>query len=109
MSEDLKKLRSEIDGIDDELARLIDRRAGLAQRIGALKGSSPAYRPERETGILRRISARKGVLGAERLVAVFREIISACRSLEETIRVSYLGPEGTFRSEERRVGKECRL
>jgi chorismate mutase/prephenate dehydratase len=30
------------------------------------------------------------------LTAIFREIISACRGLEETIRVSYLGPEGTF-------------
>jgi chorismate mutase/prephenate dehydratase len=36
------------------------------------------------------------VLGAERLTAVFREIISACRGLEEAIRVSYLGPEGTY-------------
>jgi chorismate mutase/prephenate dehydratase len=27
---------------------------------------------------------------------VFREIISACRGLEEAIRVAYLGPEGTF-------------
>jgi chorismate mutase/prephenate dehydratase len=27
---------------------------------------------------------------------VFREIISACRGLEEAIRISYLGPEGTF-------------
>jgi chorismate mutase/prephenate dehydratase len=36
------------------------------------------------------------VLGAERLAAVFREVISACRGLEEAIRVSYLGPEGTY-------------
>ena len=27
---------------------------------------------------------------------MFREIISACRALEQAIRVSYLGPEGTF-------------
>ena len=27
---------------------------------------------------------------------MFREIISACRGLEEAIRVAYLGPEGTF-------------
>ena len=27
---------------------------------------------------------------------MFREVISACRGLEEEIRVSYLGPEGTF-------------
>ena len=33
---------------------------------------------------------------AERLLTVFREIISACRALEQSIRVSYLGPEGTF-------------
>jgi chorismate mutase/prephenate dehydratase len=36
------------------------------------------------------------VLPAERLATVFREIISACRALEQSIRVSYLGPEGTF-------------
>jgi chorismate mutase/prephenate dehydratase len=30
------------------------------------------------------------------MIAVVREIISACRGLEEAIRVSYLGPEGTF-------------
>ena len=30
------------------------------------------------------------------MTAVFREIISACRSLEEAIGVAYLGPEGTF-------------
>ena len=96
MAEDIDKLRAEIDGIDEELAGLIDRRAGLAQRIGALKGGAPAYRPEREAEVLRRISKKKGVLSAERRVAVFREIISACRGLEEAIRVSYLGPEGTF-------------
>lgn len=96
MSEEIQKLRAEIDRIDDELARALNRRAELAQKIGGLKGSAAAYRPERETEILRRIAERKGVLGPERLAAVFREIISACRGLEEAIRVSYLGPEGTF-------------
>jgi chorismate mutase / prephenate dehydratase len=42
------------------------------------------------------VGTKGGVLGAERVTAVFREIISACRGLEEAIRVSYLGPEGTF-------------
>jgi chorismate mutase/prephenate dehydratase len=96
MSDDLKKLRAEIDLIDDELASALNRRAELAKRIGALKGGAGAYRPERETEILRRISQKPGVLGAERLAAVFREVISACRGLEEAIRVSYLGPEGTY-------------
>src|SRR5688572_11762453 len=97
MSDEIKKLRDDIDRIDDELAGLINRRARLAQAIGELKGAAPAYRPERETEILRRLAAaNKGPLPAERLSAVFREVISACRSLEQSIRVSYLGPEGTF-------------
>jgi chorismate mutase / prephenate dehydratase len=93
---DIEGLRREIDQLDDELAALVQRRAGLAQRIGTLKGSAPAYRPEREAEILKRISEKKGPLPAERLLTVFREIISACRALEQAIRVSYLGPEGTF-------------
>jgi len=96
MADDIEKLRREIDRIDDELSKLLNQRAGLAQRIGALKGGTAAYRPERETAILRRISRNAGVLGAERIAAIFREIISACRGLEQAIRVSYLGPEGTF-------------
>ena len=93
---DIRSLRTQIDQLDDELAALIHRRAGLAQKIGELKGGAPAYRPEREAEILNRIAGKKGVLPAERLLPVFREIISACRALEQSIRVSYLGPEGTF-------------
>ena len=96
MNKEIDKLRSEIDALDDELAALLQRRAGLAQKIGALKQGAPAYRPEREAEILRRVSGKTGTLSAERVAAVFREIISACRGLEEAIRVSYLGPEGTF-------------
>ena len=96
MADDIEKLRREIDALDDELAAVIQRRAALAQKIGGLKQGAPAYRPEREAEILKRISAKAGSLPAERLVSVFREIISACRGLEEAIRVSYLGPEGTF-------------
>src|SRR3954467_10283268 len=93
---DIDKIRGEIDRIDDQLAKLLDERAALAQRVGALKGGGPAYRPERETAILRRIASLPRNLSAEMIVAIFREIISACRGLEEAIRVSYLGPEGTF-------------
>src|SRR2546423_6848459 len=94
---DIEKLRAEIDHLDDELLRLLNQRAALAQRIGELKGGAPADRPEREAEILRRASDKNaGPLGGERVAAVFREVISACRGLEEAIRVTYLGPEGTF-------------
>ena len=96
MADDIEELRREIDALDDELVVLVQRRAGLAQKIGGLKQGAPAYRPEREAEILTRISSKTGLLPSDRLIAVFREIISACRGLEEAIRVSYLGPEGTF-------------
>src|SRR5258708_29265009 len=97
MAEDIDKLRREIDAVDDELLQLINRRAGLAGRIGSLKQGAPAYRPERETQILRRVAeASAGPLAPERVTAVFREVFAACRGLEEAIRVTYLGREGTF-------------
>jgi len=96
MAEDLDKLRKEIDRIDDELLAALERRAGVVRRVGELKGKAPAYRPEREAEILRRVASSSSVLSKEGTTAVFREIISACRGLEEAIRVAYLGPEGTF-------------
>src|SRR5256714_9788140 len=97
MADDIEKLRRQIDALDDELLGLINRRAGLAGRIGALKKGVAAYKPEREAEILRRMTrTNPGPLAAERVTGVFREVISACRGLEEAIRVTYLGPEGTF-------------
>jgi chorismate mutase/prephenate dehydratase len=97
MSDELDKLRRDIDAIDDELLGLVNRRAGLAGRIGALKAGAPVYRPEREAQILGRMQkANPGPLPAERVASIFAEVISACRGLEQAIRVTYLGPEGTF-------------
>ena len=96
MAEELEKIRREIDRIDAELAELIEQRAAQAKKIGELKGGAPAYRPERESQVLAQVMKKARVLAPERMAAVFREIVSACRGLEEAIRVSYLGPEGTF-------------
>jgi chorismate mutase/prephenate dehydratase len=97
MSDDIDRLRKEIDAVDGELLGLLQKRARLAQRIGALKNGAPAYRPERESEILRRVAAQAGApLAAEDATRVFREVISACRGLEEALRIAYLGPEGTF-------------
>ncbi|HUN68885.1 MAG TPA: prephenate dehydratase [Burkholderiales bacterium] len=102
MSErEIQKLRGQIDALDGELLALLNRRAAAVRKIGALKGGAPAYRPARESEILRRIAelaakAGKDGLPAQAAQAVFREIISACRALEQDIRVAYLGPQGTF-------------
>jgi chorismate mutase/prephenate dehydratase len=97
MSEDIAKLRAEIDSLDGELLGLVNRRAALARRVGEAKQGAPAYRPEREAEILRRMAAENaGPLSAERVTGIFREVISACRGMEQDIRAAYLGPQGTF-------------
>ncbi len=97
MSEDIKKLRGEIDQIDSELLSIVNRRAALARSVGELKQGAPAYRPEREAEILRRMTeSNQGPLAPERISAIFREVISACRAMEQSLRAGYLGPQGTF-------------
>jgi len=103
MSQDarLNAIRQRIDGLDQELLRLISERARCAQEIAALKQGEAAqvrfYRPEREAEVLRRVLAENpGPLDDEEMARLFREIMSACLALEDPLKVAYLGPEGTF-------------
>jgi chorismate mutase/prephenate dehydratase len=97
VSEDIDRHRSEIDAIDARIVQLLNERAGHALAIGKLKGDGPAYNPEREAEVLRRIaSLGQGALSAGALAAIYTEVISACRALERELSVCYLGPEGTF-------------
>jgi len=97
MSDELKKFRVQIDRIDDELLKLFNQRAGLAQQIGHAKGNSIVLRPEREAQVLLRMSqTNTGPLSNQGVTQLFTEIMSQCRALEAPLRVSYLGPSGTF-------------
>jgi chorismate mutase/prephenate dehydratase len=95
----LAPLRLQIDEVDSEVVRLLRRRAGLAHQVRDVKQAmgTPVYSPAREREILAGLTEERlgdfPVTGAQ---AVFREIISACRALEESPRVAYLGPRGTF-------------
>jgi chorismate mutase/prephenate dehydratase len=93
---EIASLRQQIDALDAQLLALLNRRAAIVCEVGELKGGKRVYRPERESQILRGIATKGGALPAESAIAVFREIISACRALEQPIRVAYLGPQGTF-------------
>jgi chorismate mutase/prephenate dehydratase len=68
----------------------------VVKKVGELKDGKRVFRPEREAQILRTVASKAGVLPAAAAAAVFREIISACRALEQEIQVAYLGPQGTF-------------
>ena len=96
MSDDLSKLRSDIDALDETLLANLNTRASLARRVGSLK-LGQAYRPEREAEVLRRIQQlNDGPLPDEVVARLFREIMSACLALERPVTVAYLGPPGTF-------------
>ena len=97
MSEELKKYREKIDRIDDELLKLFNQRAGLAQQIGHAKGNGAVLRPEREAQVLQRmVQANTGPLSNQGVTQLFTEVMSQCRALEAPLRVAYLGPHGTF-------------
>ena len=99
----LRKLRDQIDSLDQQIQTLIGRRAACAQEIAKLKlqaGSDNFYRPEREAEVLRRVIERNaGPLSDEDIARLFREIMSACLALESMLSVAFLGPEGTFTQE----------
>jgi len=97
--EEISKLRDEIDTVDSEIVANLDRRAELAIKIGEEKAKHglPVYVPSRETEVLRKVVSKSdGSFSKDALATVYREIISGCRSLEEQIKVAFLGPLGTY-------------
>ncbi len=95
----LERLRTAIDAVDRALLEQLNARARLVEEVGRLKAGdgSPVYDPERERAIVEGLrAANPGPFPDAALAPVFREIISATRSLEAPIQVAYLGPEGTF-------------
>lgn len=95
----LSEWRKEIDQLDEQVIKLINRRAELAQKIGHAKSNSRShyFTPEREHIVFKRLlSLNKGPLDATGIRAIYKEVISACRALEKPLSVAFLGPEGTF-------------
>ncbi len=111
MTDQLKKIRTRIDALDDRIVDMLNERAQLAQRIGHVK-SGAKYRPERESQVLQRLARRnRGPLPQAALARLYIEIMSACRALEDGISVAYLGPQGTFSEEavRRQFGSQAEL
>ncbi|MCX8027167.1 MAG: prephenate dehydratase [Thermodesulfovibrionales bacterium] len=95
----LKDLRDKIDIIDEKIVDLLSKRAEVVTEIAKIKKDSnlPFHNPEREREIIERVTNLcKGNFPKDALKVIFREIISASLSLEEPLKVAYLGPEGTF-------------
>ncbi len=99
VDEQLADLRVRIDVVDQQLLKLLNERAKLAQAVGEVKkiDGSPVFRPDREAQVIDRVKNRNpGPILADSIAPIWREIMSACRSLEARQRVAFLGPIGTF-------------
>ena len=95
----LDELRKKIDELDSEIIRLLNERAKLAQEVGKVKNQDNhhIYVPSREAEIYERLKRENpGPLSTKCLLAIYREIMSGSFELERELKVSYLGPEGSF-------------
>jgi chorismate mutase/prephenate dehydratase len=94
----LARLRERIDAVDRELLAALNRRAELVEAVGRLKAGRRdlVYRAGRERDLVDGlVRENPGPFPSAALPAVYREILSAMRSLEAQLRVAYLGPAGT--------------
>ncbi len=97
--EELGGLRQQIDAIDDQILELLNRRARVVLEVGRAKAgkNQDFYVPSREQAIYQRLAeSNPGPFPTEAIRRVFREIISASLSLEQPMKVAFLGPQGTF-------------
>ena len=91
--------RKAIDGLDDQIVQLLNKRTQHVREIGAIKrqGGHEVYAPHREGAVLQRICRlNHGPLADEALRAIYREIMSSALAVEKPMTIAYLGPEATF-------------
>lgn len=96
---ELEAIRNRIDALDEEILSLLKKRGNLAALAGKTKAERnlPVYDPARERALLERLTRwDPAPFSPEAIQGVFREIIKACRSLEQPTRVAFLGPLASF-------------
>jgi chorismate mutase/prephenate dehydratase len=95
----LQELREKIDKIDTQIVELLRERIEVAKEIGKLKENMgyESFDLLREKEILNKIlKINQKVFPEDALKVIYSEIIKACRSAQQKIKVAYLGPEATF-------------
>jgi len=97
--QDLDAYRKEIDTIDDQIISLLSRRQEISMSVGQIKKERglEVFDPAREEEIIRKLaSGSSGGLSKQAVKHIYSEIMSASRSVQESLAVAYFGPEATF-------------
>lgn len=95
----LRNLRKKIDDIDLKIVKLLNNRAKIVLEIKDAKKDDrlKVYSPTREREILKRIEKlNKGPFPSGALIALYKEILSTSRSLQQLLKIAYFGPPATF-------------
>lgn len=87
----LDQLRNQVDKIDEQIQRLLNKRASIALKIGKEKHKDNIksfYSPERNRQVLRAIVKRnKGPLQNKDLKAIYKIIMNCCLALQQKNRL----------------------
>ncbi len=95
----LGELRQRIDELDRKIVDLLNQRAEVVVEVGKTKlvDGTPVYSPDREQAVFDRIAELNGgPLPQRSLKAIYRELMSGSFALEKSLRIGYLGPQGSF-------------
>ncbi len=95
----LQDLRKKIDEIDLKIVKLLNNRAKVALDIKETKKDDrlKVYYPAREREILKRLKKiNPGPFPTDALIALYKEILSTSRSLQQRLKIAYFGPPATY-------------
>ena len=94
----IEKTRREIDSIDEQIVKLLDKRAMKVKSIAAekTKEHKDVFDPAREAEVIRKISAKSRNFPRKGVESVFTEILSSSRALQGGMKIAFLGPEASF-------------
>ncbi|MBA3028925.1 MAG: prephenate dehydratase [Desulfobacteraceae bacterium] len=93
------EIRKQFDETDRQLVSCLNQRAKLSIEMGKIKAAvnDTVFKAAREKELLQTLVKKNpGPLPEDHLLAVYREILSSSRRLQQPREVAYLGPEGTF-------------
>lgn len=103
-TEELARLRLEINALDDELLTILQKRAFLSTQVAKAKQGGTIFYPAREKEIISRLQNKNKEkiekdmvqLPQESIAHIWTEIFSCSRMLQKKTSLAFLGPLGTF-------------